>query len=83
MTSNNTFVDPKKLLDRCKVPTEKLQGPPGLRIPYREVADSEAMGQLMAEELAELLEKKNKQASPSAPLFLVGQNAGTPHSHSW
>lgn len=61
MTLNNAFVDPKKLLDWCKIPAHKLSGHPDLKIPFREVRDSEEMGQLMAQELAELIDQNNQQ----------------------
>jgi len=45
----------------CKIPARDLAQHPGLRIKFRMVADSWAMGQLMAKELAELVESHNKQ----------------------
>jgi glucosamine-6-phosphate deaminase len=71
-TSGNDFVDPRQLLEWCKIPAAKLSNHPGLRIPYREVRDSEEMGQLMAEELAEVIEKNNDKGLPTRAIIPCG-----------
>jgi glucosamine-6-phosphate deaminase len=56
-TGNNMYVDPRQLYEWCKVPAEALPKHAGLRVPYRQVADSNALGTLMAQELLELIEE--------------------------
>ncbi len=72
MTHHNAFVDTRKLLDWCKVPGDKLTGHPDLRIPYREVRDSEEMGHLMAEELAEVIEENNRKGLATRAIIPCG-----------
>lgn len=48
------YVDPRELLAWCGIPADDLPSHPDLRVPYRQVADSEAMGKLMAGELENL-----------------------------
>ncbi len=55
------YVDPRRLYEWCKIPADDLPGHAGVRVPYRQVADSAAMGQLMAEELGEAIEQNNRQ----------------------
>ncbi|MGC2298241.1 MAG: hypothetical protein WA476_05515, partial [Acidobacteriaceae bacterium] len=66
------FVDSRQLLEWCKIPADKLSNHPGLRIPYREVRDSEEMGQLMAEELADVIEKNNEKGLPIRAIIPCG-----------
>jgi glucosamine-6-phosphate deaminase len=70
--NSNDFVDPRQLLEWCKIPAAKLSNHTGLRIPYREVRDSEEMGQLMAEELAEVIEKNNDKGLPTRAIIPCG-----------
>ena len=42
-----------ELLAWCGIPAHDLPSHPDLRVPYRQVADSEEMGRLMAKELGE------------------------------
>ena len=51
----------KKLYDWCAVPAAELEKHPGLKVPFRMVADSAAMGRVMAEELAQEIEAANKE----------------------
>jgi glucosamine-6-phosphate deaminase len=69
---NSYFVDPRQLLEWCKIPADKLPGHPGLRIPYREVRGSEEMGQLMAEELAEVIDGNNRKDLPTRAIIPCG-----------
>jgi glucosamine-6-phosphate deaminase len=59
-------------LDWCKIPADKLHGHPDLRIPYREVRDSQEMGQVMAEELAEVIEGNNRQGLTTRAIIPCG-----------
>ena len=46
-------ISPKELYEWCRVPYSELEEHPDLKIPFRLVKDSEAMGHLMARELVE------------------------------
>lgn len=70
--NSSDFVDPRQLLEWCKIPADKLPNHSGLRIPYREVRDSEEMGQLMAEELAEVIKKNNDKGLPTRAIIPCG-----------
>lgn len=70
--ARSDFVDTRQLLEWCKIPAEKLPDHPGLRIPYRQVLDSEQMGQLMAEELVEVIEENNQRGLPTRAIIPCG-----------
>lgn len=72
MTHRNDFVNTRKLLDWCKVPGDQLTGHPDLRIPYQEVRDPEEMSQLMAEELAEVIEENNRKGLATRAIIPCG-----------
>lgn len=71
-TSSSDFVDPRQLLEWCKIPADKLCGHPALRVPYREVRNSDEMGQLMAEELVEVIEENNRKSLPTRAIIPCG-----------
>lgn len=52
-------VDPRRLLEWCRIPAEALPGHPGLRVPFRLVADAAEMGRVMAAELVDLVAARN------------------------
>ncbi len=52
-------VDPKRLLEWCRIRAEDLPGHPKLRVPFRMVADAAEMGRVMARELADLVAERN------------------------
>ncbi len=56
----------------CKIPAGELAEHPGLRVRFRMVRDSAAMGQLMAEELAEVIEVNNRNSSPTRAIIPCG-----------
>jgi glucosamine-6-phosphate deaminase len=66
------FVDSRRLLEWCRVPAEQLPQHRDLRVPYRQVADSEAMGALMAEELAGVIEQDNLRDLPTRAIIPCG-----------
>ena len=51
-----SHVNPRDLYQWCEVPVTELPGHPGVRVPFRIVPDSAAMGELMARELVETIE---------------------------
>jgi glucosamine-6-phosphate deaminase len=76
------FVDPQDLLTWCRVPADKLPGHPKLKVPYRQVRDSEEMGQLMAEELAQVINENNQKGLPTRAIIPCGPKCWyTPFTH--
>jgi glucosamine-6-phosphate deaminase len=65
-------VAPAELLEWCRVPAEKLVGHPGLRVPFRLVADSAEMGDLMARELVASIEAANAAGHPFRAIVPCG-----------
>lgn len=57
--SSLPFVSRGDLWRWCTIPAEDLPGHPDLRVPYRQVADSNELGILMAQELVDLVEDNN------------------------
>ena len=56
----------------CKIPAKELAGHPQLRAKFRLVADSAAMGRLMAEELVAVVEANNQRSSPTRAIIPCG-----------
>jgi glucosamine-6-phosphate deaminase len=56
----------------CKIKAEELVGHPLLRARFRMVRDSAEMGQLMAEELAEVIEANNKRGDATRAIIPCG-----------
>jgi len=71
-TRGSDFVDTQQLLEWCKISADQLPGHPGLRVPYRQVKDSLEMGQLMADELAEVIEENNRKGLPTRAIIPCG-----------
>ena len=67
-------VDPKRLLEWCRVPADQLVGHPDLRIPFRMVEDPREMGRLMAQELVELVAARNAEGRPTRVIAPCGPN---------
>jgi glucosamine-6-phosphate deaminase len=49
------MIDRRKLYEWCRIPYRELERHPRLKVPFRLVPDSEAMGRLMARELADAI----------------------------
>ena len=56
----------------CKIPRDELVGHPLLRLRFRMVRDSAAMGQLMAEELVEVIAANNRSGAPTRAIIPCG-----------
>jgi len=56
----------------CKIPRDELAGHPLLRVRFRMVRDSAAMGQLMAEDLCQVIEANNKNGAPTRAIIPCG-----------
>ncbi len=65
-------VDPRRLLEWCRIPAEALPGHPGLRVPFRVVADAAEMGQLMARELVDLVAARNAEGRKTRVIVPCG-----------
>ncbi|MBQ6545254.1 MAG: hypothetical protein IJL72_05895 [Lachnospiraceae bacterium] len=62
----------KQLYKWCAVPADELEGHPDLKIPFRMVEDSAAMGLLMAEELIGEIEAANAEGRPFRAIIPCG-----------
>jgi glucosamine-6-phosphate deaminase len=56
----------------CKIPAQQLANHPQLKVRFRLVADSRAMGSLMARELAEVVEANNARRLPTRAIIPCG-----------
>lgn len=56
----------------CKIPARDLPDHPALKINFRVVADSAEMGQLMAKELADLVDSRNQQKLSTRAIIPCG-----------
>jgi len=65
-------VDPKRLLEWCRIPVEQLVGHPGLRVAFRMVEDGREMGRLMAQELVELVAANDALGRPTRVIVPCG-----------
>lgn len=54
-------INKKDLYQWCKIPVEKLQDYPGLKMPFRLVGDSKEMGEVMARDFAEEIKVANSK----------------------
>ncbi len=54
------MIEPRELHQWCKIPYTELESHPNLKIPFRLVQDSAAMGRLMARELIDLIAENNR-----------------------
>ncbi|MGB8061228.1 MAG: hypothetical protein WCF26_04985 [Candidatus Sulfotelmatobacter sp.] len=67
-----TSVSKSDLYRWCRVPARDLPSHPQLKIRFRMVRDSAEMGQLMAEELASLIDSKNARGLPTRAIVPCG-----------
>lgn len=65
-------VDRRKLKHWCSIPAAELLGHPDLRVRFRQVADSRVMGELMAEELIEVVEENNRDRRSTRAIIPCG-----------
>ena len=68
-------IDRRDLYRWCSVPVEKLEGHPDLRVPFRLVKDSPAMGQLMAQELVHSIEMANGRGEELRAIIPCGPSS--------
>lgn len=65
-------VDPKQLLEWCRIRAEELPDHPKLRVRFRLVRDSAEMGELMARELLDVVEANGAQGLPTRAIVPCG-----------
>lgn len=65
-------VDRKQLCHWCSIPARDLPRHPGLKVRLRVVRDSREMGELMARELAEVIEENNRQRRATRAIIPCG-----------
>jgi glucosamine-6-phosphate deaminase len=65
-------VDPKRLLEWCRIPVDQLASHPGRRLPLRLVEDAREMGRLMAQELVDLVEARHAEGRPTRAIVPCG-----------
>lgn len=63
------------LYEWCRVPCSELAGHPRLRVPFRVVRDSAAMGELMARELVEEIETANSREEEFRAIIPCGPSS--------
>jgi glucosamine-6-phosphate deaminase len=68
-------VNPRDLYEWCRVPFDKLENHPRLKVPFRLVEDSAAMGALMARELVDEIEAAGKRGEELRAVIPCGPNA--------
>jgi len=68
-------IDRKDLYEWCRIPAEELEHHPKRRVPFRMVADSPAMGALMARELVDEIEAANKRGEELRAIIPCGPSS--------
>jgi glucosamine-6-phosphate deaminase len=68
-------IDRRDLLAWCRIPYDQLERHPGRRVPFRLVADSPAMGELMAVELVEAIEEANRRSEELRAIVPCGPSS--------
>ena len=67
-----TDIRKRDLYEWCKVPASELVNHPKRRVPFRIVRGSAAMGQLMAQDLVEVIETNNRENCPTRAIIPCG-----------
>jgi glucosamine-6-phosphate deaminase len=67
-----SIVTPKALYAWCKIPYQELENHPGLKAPFRLCLDSDEMGQLMARELVDEINSRNKRGETTRAIIPCG-----------
>lgn len=66
------MITPKDLYKWCRIPYERLETHPRRKVPFRLCRDSAEMGRLMAEELADLIRRRNARGQPTRAIIPCG-----------
>ncbi|MBX2924626.1 MAG: hypothetical protein KF746_20660 [Chitinophagaceae bacterium] len=67
-----SFITPKELYTWCKIPSGQLENHPERKVPLRIVADSRAMGILMAQELVDEIQLNNAKNRETRAIIPCG-----------
>jgi len=67
-----SHITPKQLYSWCRIPYERLESHPDLRVPFRLVKDSSEMGRIMAQELVAMIKKHNGEGRPLRAIIPCG-----------
>lgn len=62
----------RDLYEWCKIPVSELADHPQRKVPFRLVRDSARMGQLMAQDLADVIEANNRENRPTRAIIPCG-----------
>jgi glucosamine-6-phosphate deaminase len=65
-------VDPRRLLEWCRIPADQLASHPARRLPFRMVDDAAEMGRLMAQELVDLVAAHNAEGRATRAIVPCG-----------
>jgi glucosamine-6-phosphate deaminase len=68
------MTNPKDLYQWCCVPAAQLEEHPQRKVPFRIVKDSQTMGQVMAEDLAQEIEQANRDGHEYRAIIPCGPN---------
>lgn len=68
-------ITPRDLYEWCKIPYGDLENHPRLRVPFRLCRDSLDMGQIMARELVDEIQKHNARGEATRAIIPCGPNA--------
>jgi glucosamine-6-phosphate deaminase len=67
-----TDIRKRDLYAWCRIPAPQLAKHPDRKVPFRPVRNSEAMGQLMAQDLVDVIERNNKENHPTRAIIPCG-----------
>ena len=68
-------IDRRELYEWCRVPAAELARHPRLKVPFRLVKDSAAMGELMARELVDAIERANAEGKDFRAVIPCGPSS--------
>jgi len=66
------MITPEELYEWCRIPYQELENHPGLKVPFRLVKGSEQMGQMIAGELVDLIQRNNDQNRETRAIIPCG-----------
>jgi len=69
------FVRPRDLLEWCRIPVGELLSHPQRRVPFRLADDAAEMARMMARELVDLIEARNRDGQPTRVIVPCGPSS--------
>jgi glucosamine-6-phosphate deaminase len=67
-----SIITPQELYAWCKIPYQELETHPQLKVPFRLCRDSDEMGRIMARELVEEIQARNRKGEPTRAIIPCG-----------